>query len=179
MPKGVKQTQTPVKTKAKPAKKPVRKPTVAKKPTGRPRKEIDMNLVDNLCEIQCTGEEIASVIEIDYDTLNARIKETSGKSFSEYIKTKMGKGKVSLRRWQWRSAAEGNVTMLIWLGKQYLGQKDKNDDVEEAKREDGFEKALSGMAGEVWQSDKMNMENAGKPGVIPEICNDMNLTEDE
>jgi hypothetical protein len=32
--------------------------------------------------------------------------------------------KIRLRRAQLRLAIDGNVTMLIWLGKQYLGQSD-------------------------------------------------------
>jgi hypothetical protein len=34
---------------------------------------------------------------------------------------------MSLRRLQAKKAAEGNVTMLIWLGKQYLGQSDRQE----------------------------------------------------
>ena len=34
-------------------------------------------------------------------------------------------GKISLRRWQFKSAEAGNVTMQIWLGKQYLGQREQ------------------------------------------------------
>jgi len=33
-------------------------------------------------------------------------------------------GKSSLRRIQWKSALGGNTTMQIWLGKQYLQQRD-------------------------------------------------------
>jgi hypothetical protein len=36
-------------------------------------------------------------------------------------------GKMSLRRHQWRALEEGNTTMLVWLGKQYLGQREKNE----------------------------------------------------
>lgn len=36
-------------------------------------------------------------------------------------------GKASLRRMQFKTAESGNATMQIWLGKQYLGQKDKQD----------------------------------------------------
>jgi hypothetical protein len=35
-------------------------------------------------------------------------------------------GRVALRRLQWRSA-EHTVVMQIWLGKQYLGQSDKQE----------------------------------------------------
>ena len=97
------------------------------KKNGRPVKDIDFELIDNLCGIQCTGEEMASVLDIDYDTLNARIKEKTGKTFSEYFKQKSGKGKVSLRRKQFTLAQGGDKTMLIWLGKQYLNQSEKNE----------------------------------------------------
>jgi hypothetical protein len=34
---------------------------------------------------------------------------------------------MSLRRAQWKSAEGGNVTMQIWLGKQWLGQKEQHE----------------------------------------------------
>ena len=37
------------------------------------------------------------------------------------------KEKIELREKQWELAMMGNVQMLIWLGKQYLGQSDKVD----------------------------------------------------
>lgn len=97
---------------------------------GRPKKEIDFDMVDNLLGIMCTGEEVADILDVDYDTLNARIKEQFKVSFSDYIRKKQSKGKASLRRRQYLTAVEeGNPTMLIWLGKQYLGQKDKPESV--------------------------------------------------
>lgn len=44
--------------------------------------------------------------------------------------------RTSLRRMQWSKAKEGNVTMMIWLGKQVLGQKDR---VEETLRSEVVE----------------------------------------
>jgi hypothetical protein len=40
---------------------------------------------------------------------------------------------MSLRRMQWEKAQTGNTTMLIWLGKQMLGQKDRLETSEEAQ----------------------------------------------
>ena len=100
----------------------------AKKKTERgrpPKKEVDFLLIEQLCQIQCTGEEIAAVLQLDYDTVAARIKEKYNLSFSEYIKKHAAGGKASLRRMQWKAAKDGNVTAMIWLGKQYLGQTDK------------------------------------------------------
>jgi predicted nucleic-acid-binding Zn-ribbon protein len=94
---------------------------------GRPIIKIDLKLVQKLCEIQCTGEEISSVLGVSYDTLVRRIKELGQGGFSEYYKKNSQVGKASLRRLQWGSATKGNVPMQIWLGKQYLGQKDKTE----------------------------------------------------
>lgn len=104
-----------------------KKKTTEPKGEGRPLKPIDFSLVDKLCSIQCTGEEIASVVGVDYDTLERRIKTEFDCSFTEYFEAKRGAGKASLRRMQWKAAESGSNAMLIWLGKQYLGQKDKQD----------------------------------------------------
>ena len=100
---------------------------MAKNRGGRPKKRIDFELVDRLCAIQCTGEEIASVLNVSYDTLERRVKEKFGVSFADYFEEKRGKGRVSLRRMQWKKAEKGDTTMLIWLGKQYLKQTDKQE----------------------------------------------------
>jgi len=96
-----------------------------KNPVGRPKAEIDLELVKKLCSMQCTAEEIASFLNVDADTLDARLKDAGYANFSEYYKKNSSGGKISLRRSQWKSSTDGNVTMQIWLGKQYLGQKDQ------------------------------------------------------
>lgn len=104
-----------------------------KKCKGVPVKEFskkEWKQLENLCQIQCTGEEIAAIMGVDYDTLN-RIIATEYENysgFSEYFKEKSAGGKASLRRRQWLKAQEGNVVMQIWLGKQYLGQSEPKSD---------------------------------------------------
>lgn len=92
---------------------------------ARPKIKIDWQQVDQLCAIQCTGEEIAAVLGIDYDTLNRAMKREYKKTFAEYFRGKSAFGKVSLRRRQYTAMKEGNTTMMIWLGKNWLGQSDK------------------------------------------------------
>jgi len=48
-------------------------------------------------------------------------------NFQQVWDMKSAMGKMSIRRLQFEKAKEGNTTMLIWLGKQYLGQTDKAD----------------------------------------------------
>ena len=91
---------------------------------GRPKKEIDQRQFENLCGLQCTLEEICGWFDVCSDTLETWCKRTYKRSFSEVFAQKRGAGKISLRRSQWR-LAEKNANMAIWLGKQYLGQKDQ------------------------------------------------------
>ena len=95
--------------------------------TGRPKKEIDREQFETLCEIQCTQSEICSVLKVTDKTLTRWCNETYDKSFSEIYKSLSEGGKSSLRRWQFKKAQDGSVPMLIWLGKQYLGQRDKTE----------------------------------------------------
>ena len=90
---------------------------------ARPRKEIDQKQFENLCGLQCTLEEICDWFGVTDKTLNSWCKRTYSESFSEVFRQKRSTGKISLRRNQWR-LAEKNASMAIWLGKQYLGQKD-------------------------------------------------------
>nr|DAG43989.1 MAG TPA: DNA-packaging protein small subunit [Caudoviricetes sp.]DAH30871.1 MAG TPA: DNA-packaging protein small subunit [Caudoviricetes sp.]DAH56545.1 MAG TPA: DNA-packaging protein small subunit [Caudoviricetes sp.]DAM25457.1 MAG TPA: DNA-packaging protein small subunit [Caudoviricetes sp.]DAV17895.1 MAG TPA: DNA-packaging protein small subunit [Caudoviricetes sp.] len=93
---------------------------------ARPRKEIDQKQFENLCGLQCTLEEICGWFDVTDKTLDGWCKRTYHASFSEVFKQKRGAGKISLRRSQWR-LAEKNATMAIFLGKQFLGQRDSVD----------------------------------------------------
>ena len=90
---------------------------------GRPLKDIDVEQFEKLCALQCTQSEIASWFNCDIDTVNNWCKRTYECTFSDIYKQKSEKGKISLRRSQWK-LAEKNATMAIFLGKQHLGQKD-------------------------------------------------------
>lgn len=94
---------------------------------GRPKIEINWIEFDKLCAIQCSLREIASWFDCSEDTIERRVKETHDVTFAEYFDQKRGKGKIALRRKQYDVAMSGNVSMLIWLGKQYLDQSDKQE----------------------------------------------------
>ncbi len=85
---------------------------------------IDKKLFENLCGLQCTLSEMCDAFDVTDKTLNEWCRTTYGSTFSEVFKVKRGKGLISLRRMQWKHA-EKNASMAIFLGKQYLGQKDK------------------------------------------------------
>lgn len=112
--------------------------------TGRPKIAIDQKIFENLCAIQCTEVEICSCFDCCEDTLNKWCKENykdeNGKSmtFSEVFAVKRQKGRASLRRSQFQLAEKGNATMLIWLGRNYLGQKDVPDESIDTEDSDAF-----------------------------------------
>ena len=112
---------------------------------GRPKKYINKRLFENLCTIQCTMEEICSVLDVCDETLTRWCKETYEMSFSEVFKQKRLGGKTSLRRKQWQLANK-NATMAIWLGKQYLGQRDEQ--YIETKQDIKQENPLQGLTTE-------------------------------
>jgi len=94
---------------------------------GRPLLPVDWALVDKLLAIQCTKLEICGVIGVSDDTLSRRCHDEKGTTFAEYSIQKKTPGRMNLRRKQFEVALSGNVSMLIWLGKQILDQKDKSE----------------------------------------------------
>lgn len=94
--------------------------------TGRPKKEISKEWFEKLCGMQCTLDEIAGFFNCSADTIERFAKSTYKKTFAEIYKEYSVQGKISLRRYQFK-LAEKSAAMAIWLGKQYLGQRDVQD----------------------------------------------------
>lgn len=90
---------------------------------GRPRLTINWDSFEEMCSIQCTAGEIASCLRISVDTLTRHVEKHYGTKFAETYKKYTEGGKASLRRMQFK-LAKTQVGMAIWLGKQYLNQRD-------------------------------------------------------
>ena len=87
---------------------------------ARPKKyDIDTDKVEQLAGFGCTNTEIASFFGCSTDLIE--------KSYSEFLTKGRDKGKIRLRQLQWRAAERGNTSILIWLGKQVLGQSEKTE----------------------------------------------------
>ncbi len=99
---------------------------------ARPRKEIDSKQFEALCKIQCTQAEICDVLDVTDKTLTRWCRETYSLGFSDIYKKFASYGKASIRRNQ-IDLSKHNASMAIWLGKQYLGQRD----IPETEAEDG------------------------------------------
>lgn len=95
---------------------------------GRPRIELSDEMIGKVIGIstmQCPDEEVAAFLGMSYSTFKRRKIEDP--RLTQAIETGRDQGRQLLRAAQWSKAVDGNVTMMIWLGKQYLGQSDKAD----------------------------------------------------
>lgn len=89
---------------------------------GRPRAQVDISQLARLAGMCCTAKECALVLGVSTDTIDRRLKQAGWQGFAEYSHHHMVGARVRLRGAQWECAMSGNTSMLIWLGKQYLGQ---------------------------------------------------------
>ena len=90
---------------------------------ARPKKYlIDTKEVFKLAKLGCTNKEIGDFFGCSPDLLE--------KSYSEFLIKGMAKQKMRLRQLQWKACESGNVSMLIFLGKNMLGQQDKIEQTE-------------------------------------------------
>lgn len=111
----------------------MRKAIKKPKKMGAPIKEINWDVVDAILQYGATIVDCAEMVKVSDDTLLNRIREIHGCTFSEYRNKKMSKVRISLARKQYELAMNGDRTMLIWLGKQWLGQAEKQEVTQEIK----------------------------------------------
>ena len=87
---------------------------------ARPKKyDIDTKQLEQLASFGCTNREIASFFGCSEHLIK--------KSYSSFLTKGKDEGRIRLRKLQWVAAEKGNTPMLIWLGKQILDQKDKQE----------------------------------------------------
>lgn len=99
---------------------------------ARPRKELENIKFDGWDQLDAliiwaSEEYCAEKLGINIETLATRIKERFGMSFPEYKYKRKETMRINLLKKQYDVAMAGNVSMLIWLGKNELGQSDKNE----------------------------------------------------
>ena len=86
---------------------------------GDNKKVIPPDEVLKLAKLWCSMQEMADWFEIPRETLKY--------NFSDLIAKGRAETKQALRRAQIKSALSGNTSMMIWLGKNILGQ--QNDPI--------------------------------------------------
>lgn len=97
--------------------------------TGRPKADLNWEEINQLLVAGCSGVEIAGYCGVDPATIYDRCEKDNNKPFSAYSQEMKAKGQSILRAHQYAKALgktdKGDNTLLIWLGKQRLDQKDK------------------------------------------------------
>lgn len=87
--------------------------------------KIDWTEFDKLAQMGCTLREVSGWFNCSEDTIERAVRRKHKIGFAEYIGQKGSVGAIALRRRQMEVAMTGNVAMLIWLGKNRLGQADE------------------------------------------------------
>lgn len=102
-------------------------PKKPKKPVGRPRIELDPKQAKIFGYFRATYDTMAEQIGCHVDTIRAAMQDEDSE-FSKEYKKGFSSMKMKLSEAQVKTAIEEhNPTLLVWLGKQYLGQKDIPD----------------------------------------------------
>ncbi len=103
----------------------------------RPKAPINWDEVDQMLIAGSPGTEIADYYGIDKETLYNRCKKDNNIGFTDYLRQKRSKGDALIRKQQFAKAlgltSNGDTSMMIWLGKNRLGQRDTPIDVEVSK----------------------------------------------
>lgn len=127
--------------------------------TGRPTREFDIKQFQDLVGLGCTQEEICWFFRdekgkpANIDTLTRWCKRKFGMTFQEYFRQNGYMAlKIKLRRNQFK-LSEKSAAMAIWLGKNYLDQKDNIvvENKEAIERLDSILKGIEDNAGQAQQ----------------------------
>lgn len=90
----------------------------------------DPKSIEKLAAVGVSKEIIADLFTVSFDWLRRRLNENDPKCeplLAQAYKRGRARLKSNLLTAQHKAATRGNVVMMIWLGKQYLQQRDKMD----------------------------------------------------
>ena len=91
------------------------------------KKEINWDLVELYVKAGATQLRICKTLYLDEDTLRARVKEKYGKDWSAFSAALRSEGEMLIEATQYQKALKGNISLLIWLGKVRLGQREPEE----------------------------------------------------
>lgn len=115
-------------------------------------KEVNWEQVDSMLVAGCNGVQCAAALGMHPDTLYKYCEQEKKSSFSAYLQLKRSHGDGLLHAAQFKKAyKDGNPTMLIWLGKQRLNQKENSNEDDLHHNLASLLKALDG--GEIRQDN--------------------------
>lgn len=98
--------------------------------------QIDWEKVDQLLVAGCNGLQCAASIGVHYDTLARHCKSDKNSDFAVYMQEKRAHGDAMLLAAQYHKALKDkHPTMLVWLGKQRLHQKDSVEQLSQSDKD--------------------------------------------
>jgi len=112
---------------------------------GRPKIVINTKMLTDLCRLPkhiLSNTDVVYLMQnihkdLSYSTVVRHIKEVYDCTFDEFRHKNQCRLKELIANKQIKKALDDeNVTMLIWLGKQYLGQSDSNTNLGSASIKD-------------------------------------------
>lgn len=141
---------------------------------GRKRVELDWSVVDTTCFYGATTPQLKFLLEkkgvtLTRKSIEAIIKREKGVTFSEYRETQHCGAKFKLAQKQFEVAMSGNPSLLIFLGKNWLGQSDKIDNEQRGELKIKYE-ALKNQYPLLWEEVRKMSKNFS----WAEIKNDIN-----
>ena len=121
----------------------------------RPKTIIDWKVANEMLESGCYGTEVAAFFGIHEDTFYKHVKAKYGIGFTAYMQLKRSKGDGMIRKKQFDVALKGDKALLIWLGKQRLGQREP----EPPQREPQTQGIFNQIIDEIKKGSKSESEN--------------------
>ena len=94
-----------------------RMPNVGGSDAMRTSVTLDAETVKSNAQLGCTTGQIAAILGCKRGTIERRFGKLIARTRAEQV--------AALSKMQWDKAKEGNVPMLIWLGKQWLNQSER------------------------------------------------------
>jgi hypothetical protein len=120
-----------------------------KKKYGKKPFVIDWKRADELIAAGCPGTEVASHLGINCDTFYNHVKKDLKMEYSAYLQEKRSKGDALIRETQFNKAIgkseKGDNTLLIWLGKQRLSQKEPESTIAKVPNDERLDKIFESL----------------------------------
>ena len=115
------------------------------------RERLDIDDIRELASEGNTVEDISTLLGVDSQVIN------DDDEYKRAYEMGLCDMRASLRHQQFQSAKSGNTTMLVWLGKVILGQREETVSTLKLEREDdALTAALQGLAGEMDKNKKVD-----------------------
>ena len=127
---------------------------------------LNIEKIKSYAEVGCTYEEIAALIGVTADWLQREAKKDG--NLEEALIVGSNNMKESIRRAQVKLALTGHPGMLIWLGKQFLGQSDKQESKSETTVNVVLQEAMK-QAREMTAEDLIEMKKIFERNSAPHL----------